>query len=368
MYNEDLKSKVQSEIIAMAIKRAKGKRTCTFLPAALNKTLKNSLDCPQTDLNLVLRELVTEEFLIAKTANNPFQLIGKVSVKVPHEELPIHERIWLSCLNQDFVTDNDRLALIGIGSKLGNFDKERQTKLLDGLYRLRDAQKDYRGVPLYDVSAKFLLGSSKMLSGLKKEAVNFGIRYDSFTASYRYITVASPQNPKGVILVENPHSFETAVQADTHQDYAWVCSYGFGIALDKGYKYGELLLANLTKHLDKCVLLTRSGNPPDLKTLLSNQNISFWGDLDTGGLSIFLKLKSSIPNLKPSKLNKYLIAALAKGIYHPYTKLVGKAGQVSFNSSDQDVTELMILCGEKGVDQELVSIEQVQEAIETNNI
>ena len=301
-----------------------------------------------------------------KFITEPFELIGKIAVFVPQRDLSEHEKIWLHCLDEGCETIRDRDALLNIGPKLQGFNFDRQKRLLAGLNQLREKQDSLAGQALYDISSRFLLGSSKLLESIKKEALMFGIKYDSFSASYRYISVASPPNPKAVILVENPHSFETAVQADVNQEYTWLCSYGFGIALDKNYKYGELLLKNLTEHKEQLIILTRSGEPPELESLLSSANLSFWGDLDTGGLSIFLQLKKTMPHLKISPLYTPMVNSLEAGDYHPYAKIVGKSGQLPFKSSDKEIMELMAICYNKGVDQESVSLELVSEYIKGN--
>ncbi|MFT5726706.1 MAG: hypothetical protein ACI8PB_000828 [Desulforhopalus sp.] len=366
MYNEELKKSVKEIIIGLAVKRSKNGHDHTFKPKALTKLLRKQLDLSLTDLNLVLKELHNEKFWQGERTLEPFELQGDIVVSVPQRDLPEHEKIWLHCLSEGCDTSIDRDALLSIGPKLEGFNFDRQKKLLAGLNQLREKQDSLAGQALYDVSSRFLLGSSKLLESIKKEALMFGIKYDSFSPSYRYISVASPLNPKAVILVENPHSFETAVQADIKQEYAWLCSYGFGIALDKNYKYGELLFKNLTEHKDQLIVLTRSGEPPELKKLLSFPHLSFWGDLDTGGLSIFLKLKKTMPHLKISPLYAPMINSLEAGEYHPYTKIVGKSGQQPFESSCKEIMELMAICYDKGVDQESVSLEQISEYIKGN--
>ena len=117
---------------------------------------------------------------------------------------------------------------------------------------------------------------------------------------------------------------------------------------------------------EKLIVLTRSGEPPELKKLLSFPKLFFWGDLDTGGLSIFLKLKKTMPNLKISPLYAPMINSLEAGEYHPYTKIVGKSGQQPFESSCKEIMELMAMCYDKGVDQESVSLEQISEYIKGN--
>jgi hypothetical protein len=227
------------------------------------------------------------------------------------------------------------------------------------LKELRADQAKYRGKAIYDISAKYFLGSSKLLSTIQAEARAFGINLDSFASSYRYISVAGNKEPDAVIIVENPHCFETAVQADEKLQYSWISSYGFGIALEKDLKYGEMLIGNLTQeNHERLILLTRKGNPEQLPTLLSHKNLFFWGDLDLGGLQIFLKLQSNLPNLRLSALYWCLVKEFKSGNKHPYAKAVAKEGQRPFTVRNPEIKELLEICLQGGVDQEVVWSDQ----------
>ena len=138
MYNEELKKSVKETIISLAVKRSKGSSDYTFMAKALTKLLRNQLDLPHTDLNLVLKELITEKFLQGKYATEPFELIGKIVVSVPQRDFPEHEKTWLHCLDEGCETSTDRDALLSIGPKLEGFNFDRQKRLLAGLNRLRE--------------------------------------------------------------------------------------------------------------------------------------------------------------------------------------------------------------------------------------
>lgn len=182
----------------------------------------------------------------------------------------------------------------------------------------------------------------------------------AFSSSYRYISVAGKKDPDAVIIVENPHCFETAVRADESLQYSWISSYGFGIALEKDLKYGELLIGNLTKeNQETVILLTRKGSPEPLSALLSHKNLFFWGDLDLGGMQIFLKLQSNLPNLRLSGLYRCLTNEFKSGNTHPYTKAVAKEGQRPFSVENPEIKELLDISLQGGVDQEVVWKDQI---------
>jgi len=105
--------------------------------------------------------------------------------------------------------------------------------------------------------------------------------------------------------------------------------------------------------------LVRKGNPPKVEKLLGHSNIYFWGDLDLSGLRIYDNLKLHLPSLRLSALYLPMIESLKKGFCHPYTKLVGKAGQKEEERrksalKDPLAMHLAEMCSDQGVDQEIV--------------
>ncbi|WP_163336019.1 Wadjet anti-phage system protein JetD domain-containing protein [Desulfopila sp. IMCC35008] len=354
-YDKAIVTTLKKLILKTAITRAKGKQQCVFQSKSFYNLLKTKTSYSQTDLNLALEQLFQEEFLSGRFTKGPFQIHGKITVDVPKKDLPDHEQDWVNILGKGDLADNEKIALLSVGPKLKGFSRDQMYSIFCALIELRSDQAKYAGKAIYDVSAKYFLGSSKLLSTIQAEARAFGINLDSFASSYRYISVAGNKNPDAVIIVENPHSFETAVQADDKLQYSWISSYGFGIALEKDLKYGEMLVGNLTKENHEGVIrLTRKGNPEQLSTLLSHKNLFFWGDLDLGGLQIFLKLQKNLPHLRLSGLYKYLAEEFRTGNAHPYTKAVAKEGQRPFSVENQEIKELLEICLQGGVDQEVV--------------
>ena len=355
MYDKAIITALKDLIIKVAISRAKGNSQHVFQSKSLYTLLKTKTPYSQTDLNLALEQLLKENFLYGKYTKGPFQIHGKITVNLPSQELPDHEKVWLDILNKEELTVQDQKALLPIGTKLKGFTRDQMYSIFCSLNELRSDQTEHEGKAIYDLSAKYFLGSSKFLNTIQAEARAFGINLDSFTSSYRYISVAGNKNPDAVIIVENPHCFETAVRADEKLKYSWISSYGFGIALEKDLKYGELLVGNLNiENRENVILLTRKGSPDPLHTLLSHKKLYFWGDLDLGGLQIFLKLQQNLPHLKLSGLYQCLVEEFKSGNAHPYTKAVAKEGQRPFSVGNQEIKELFEICLQGGVDQEVV--------------
>jgi hypothetical protein len=359
-YDKAIVTTLKELILKTAITRAKGKQQYVFQSKSFYTLLKNKTSYSQTDLNLALEQLFQEEFLLGRFTKGPFQIHGKITVDVPSKDLPDHEQDWLDILEKGDLADNEKIALLSVGPKLKGFSRDQMYSIFCSLIELRADQAKYAGKAIYDLSAKYFLGSSKLLSTIQAEARAFGINLDSFASSYRYISVAGNKDPDAVIIVENPHSFETAVQADDKLQYSWISSYGFGIALEKDLKYGEMLVGNLNKeNHDNVISLIRKGNPEPLPTLLSHKNLFFWGDFDLGGLQIFLKLQSNLPHLRLSGLYRCLLQEFKSGNMHPYTKAVAKEGQRPFPVVNWEIKELLEICLQGGVDQEIVWSDQI---------
>lgn len=355
MYDDRVVATLKALILKTAISRAKGKEKCVFQSGSFYKLLKQKTPYSSTDLHLALEHLLKEGFMSCRYTKGPFELHGMVTVEIPAQELPQHERDWSQTLQLNCNNENDRNALNSAGAKLKGFSKNEMTLLLSSFYKLREDQSQLTGKALYDISAQYLLGSSKLLTTLQVEAKQFGIDLESFSPSYRYISVAGRTSPEAVIIVENPHCFETAVKSDHDLQYSWISSYGFGISLDKELKYGELLVNNISQHsLENTVMLTRKGTPDSLVKLLSHPKLFFWGDLDFGGLQIFQQLKKSLPNLRLSGIYHCLVKELQLDNAHPYSKAVAKDGQKIFSSDDFEIQELLKLCRHSAVDQESI--------------
>jgi hypothetical protein len=118
MYNEELKKSVKETIISLAVKRSKDGLSHKFMAKKLTELLRNQPDLPQTDLNLVLKELHNEKFLQGKYATEPFELLGYIVVSVPQRDLSEHEKTWLHCLDEGCGRCQDTFRLISSFTKI----------------------------------------------------------------------------------------------------------------------------------------------------------------------------------------------------------------------------------------------------------
>ena len=236
--------------------------------------------------------------------------------------------------------------------------------LVVGLRRLREDQGRLAldRTPAFLVSARYLNGSSKILNRIGPVARAFGVTPDRFPQP-RYLMTAAGLRSRALVLVENPLAFEAAVQTDRDLNLAWACSYGYGFALDQDY--GALLAGALDCDPDNVTLLTRRGNPPQVRELFSLPPY-FWGDLDPAAFGIYLRLKRRFAGLALSPLYREMAAILEQGGGHPYDRFSDKEGQNGLLMPEGLNTEernLFQLCRERGLDQESLTPEAIARTI-----
>ncbi|WP_413817030.1 Wadjet anti-phage system protein JetD domain-containing protein [Pusillimonas sp.] len=103
-----------------------------------------------------------------------------------------------------------------------------------------------------------------------------------------------------------------------------------------------------------------------MKRLFNNPRIFFWGDLDKEGLRIYASLRRKLPRLRASALYQPMIEAMQQGTSHPYVRATAKERQGDADNVPCDVSSLVPLCKERGVDQEIVSTAVIAELAPTS--
>jgi len=324
-----LELKQDASSLREAIRKLAKGGSC-LLPGRLLERLMSETGMDSIRLKMAMHFLQENGEVSSAQWNRDFGMpIAKLSLRLP--PLPVESYVteWCDLVSVSSFPKEAQAALSkpSVAEKFKDMPMEERRRLLGALEHLVASQGSIpKGAALYDVSAKYLLGSSKLLSTLgDKLLVAIGLDTSRFSKGPRYIAVAGPRNPKAVILVENPHAFETAAMAGT--DCAFACSYGFGLAIDRDARHGELLVANLTNRFDQIIRLVRAGDPPEIHELLSHPNLFFWGDLDPAGLMIYSQLKSSFPQIRLSALYEPMLEILKNGGGHTYCRCVGKEGQ-----------------------------------------
>lgn len=277
--------------------------------------------------------------------------LGRVSIlqRLPEPMLhvPEHERQWRDLVLSRNLDPILETALADAGISMAALSRRDMEHLLAGFLRLADRDR-FAGRDPYEVSAKYLLGSSKILAKLGKALSAAGISNSSFGTRPRHMLGAGPAGSKFTLLVENPESFERLIGLGLADRITVIATYGYGITWSG---------VGVEGRLDRIKIARVAGTPPPtLAEAVAAGTCSFWGDLDLAGLDIFLKLRVLVPHLALSALYGPMLAAAAdNATSHPYSWLVDKVGQIETVSEDAAVARLAAACRHRAVDQEYVS-------------
>lgn len=285
--------------------------------------------------------------------------IGRVVLSIEHVRSPCEET-WIGVMRDMGVDLATQESLIALSDNLEGWTVDDMKRLLKGLISLREDLPLLKGQSRYLVSAKYLLGSSKLLDALPFPILRkFGINLDLLIGPPSYIITAGSSSPVCVVLVENPQAMETALQTCIGNKIAWVATFGYGLSRS-GNEYGRQL-ASLVEDNHRLTALVRQGTPPPIEYLLEHPEIYFWGDFDREGFQIYWRLKSKIPQLRLSGLY-YPMLNMIDGTenHHAYNHLVGKPNQSIWKCPDIDVQDMLDLCESRAVDQESVSLADIE--------
>ena len=325
---------------------AMAKLYATNEPVALRKALKNL----QAEGRL--------DFVVGPRGEpiSSFITVIRPTVKtLPHEDL------WQTVLDGAGLPEDDRIALRPIYTALEDFNARHMEVLVTGLKKLRAEQHLVAGQPSFVVSASYLMGSSKLFSSLDGKSLRlFGINLDQFPSRTPYVMVGGGgETPQAVILVENPIAFESAICSRASVQYAFVCTFGFGLS-NLASEYGNQLAGVI--ETGGAIMLRRTAGPHiRFDNLLQHPEIHFWGDLDIAGMQIFERIASRIPHLKLSALYEPMIKAMANPTCrHPYVTAVGKPGQKIFKPARADTENMLGRCKQWAVDQEIVTPDEIE--------
>lgn len=278
--------------------------------------------------------------------------LGRVRIlqllPAPRVFIPPHEREWSNLLASRTIEPALEAALRDVGPALAGLSRVDMEHLLQGFLRLVVDREKLAGRDPYEISAKYLLGSSKILSKCGRALTAAGLSDASFGTRPRHVLGAGPARSRFTLLVENPECFERLVGLGLAERVTVIATYGYGLSWSGVGAEGRL---------DRIKIARVAGVPPStLADAVAVDTCCFWGDLDLAGLDIFMKLRAIVPNLELSALyGPMLAAAEDPATSHPYCGLVDKMGQVEPVGAGSIIARLVDACRERAVDQEYVS-------------
>ena len=352
------------ELVRAALIKRMGDRSY-LRPKGLIEALSTDLAVSSLTIRQCLGRLAKERWLEGVSPDGlPFsqvKCIGYVPIEQPNPDL----KRWQSVMEKaGQLTEQEREALAPLSTKLSEFTDSELEHILNGLIQLRSNLSTEIHRPNFLVSAKYLLGSSKLLSSLSGRAMKaFGIDTDGFSSHPPYVVAGGSANPEMVVLIENPASFELAMNTRAVKHCAFIATFGFGLS-KQSEDYGNQLAELAKGGFNGAITLIREGSDcPPAKTLLTHSNIVFWGDLDIAGMQIYERIVSIVPHLRLSAMYEPMIEAIQNvDRRHPYVTATGsgKPGQKLYQSNRQDIQQILAYCERYAVDQEIVLPEEIE--------
>lgn len=325
-----------------------------LLPSKLIDRLAQKSSLPQAEVRACMRELRNRGWVQSADWDERGIPLAKLFVQLPPEPLKPYEIRWKQVIESAGLDEAGAKVLASASRSIKEMSADEMLTLIVGLQKLKADQSSLSGERLFDVSSRYLLGSSKLLKVLpNKVLVEFGINLDLFSGPPRYVKVAGTNNPKATILVENPHSFESAVLADEKENFCWISAEGYGLS-KQGEEFGDQLMS-LVENRRGVITLSRRREFVEFQAALERgrDRLYFWGDLDLAGLDIYGRLKTVLPSIQLSPLYGPMVEILKNGGGHSYAG-VQKEGQTLGNFPYEEIKNLAPLCKTKGLDQEAI--------------
>ncbi len=322
--------------------------------------LGEKLGFGQIEVKDAVRELFRAGLLSYRANGQDLPISGMIAIVRPKRVALEHEEHWAQVLSSTVVTEDAIGVLLAVSPKLADMSKEDMAVLAEAFLRLSKAEASDIADAGFNVSARAVMGSSKVLANLPSKVLEgMGLPARLQTSSPRYVICAGPAEPKSTLLIENPRAFENAVRSGLAEKVALVCTYGFGLSY-----LGDGWLQTAAPE-DHPIQVIRCGAPPGLPDLLRAERIYLWADLDVAALGIFRSLKTAIPQLRFSSIYKPMMEMVVKPERsHPYAALFEKDGQLSVRYavtefSDPVMQSLWEACRSRAVDQEAVTEEHI---------
>lgn len=317
--------------------------------------LGKELSADQVEVKTVVRELYRANLLRYTPDQQDLPASGMIQIERPKKTVSAAEQNWDHVLDASEMSDTAKDVLRALYSRVGDLPVEDMAVLARCLARLESSDDAVISDAGFNVSARALMGGSKVLANLAPKMLQaLGLPVRLQTSSPRYVICAGPANPEATLLIENPRAFENAVRSGLGEFVALVCTYGFGLSY-LGQAWREDAHTE-----DQPIQIVRAGTPRLLTTLLLADQVFLWADLDLAALSIFRSLKIAIPQLRFSAIYKVMIEMTQDNDKsHPYSAIFEKDGQTlnsapAFDESDAVTNAILASCRIRAVDQESV--------------
>lgn len=336
----------------------------TYLrPTGLLENLGKDLGLHHSDVRRGFIRLKEQGWLDNVAANG--EPLGQVRVLAarPSAVEPESLLAWRSALQRSALDGESRVLLEPLHLATDGLSPEMLDRLATGLDRLREELRQPTNESTFVISTRYLLGSSKVIGKLPAAPMR-QFCPALFTQPDRipYVVTAGPALPERVVLIENPWSFERAIEAGVAECCALIATFGYGLSRS-GEAYGKQLQSILSGSWADLIQLRRTPEVAELSSLLTHPFIEFWGDFDLEAFRIYRSLLKRLPQLVLCPLYATLRDHLLKGEGHEYHAISGKEGQAALGVDEfvdmPELRELAELCAVRGLDQEFLSLREI---------
>lgn len=346
--------------VLSALRRMAGESGRLRTASAIAK-LCATLGLPRVGINEALRELYRSGLVSYQPNGQQLPVSGYITVQAAVVELAMHEIFWRQALEDARVESGAAVILAQLAPAVVDMNATDMQVLARAFQVLKAKSAQSFDDAGFNVSARHLMGSSKVLTRLSRQMLaTAGLPARLHAPSPRYILCAGPSEPVATLLIENPRAFENAIRSGLTDEVAIVCTFGFGLS----YLGSELWAGDQLPEYDLPIRIVRDGTPPPLQQLIVAEKVFFWADLDLAAMSIFRSLKSAIPQLRMSAIYEEMVPMLSDPAQsHPYAALFDKSGQLSRYQENsavpsrfdaEDLAFLQVACLARAVDQEAI--------------
>jgi len=336
----------------------------TYLrPTRLLEKLSKDLDIHHSDVRRGFIRLKEQGWLDNVAANG--EPLGQVRVLAakPSAAEPESLLAWRWALQRSELNVESQALLEPLHLTTDGLSPEMLERLANGLGRLREELSQPTDEPLFVISTRYLLGSSKIIGKLPTAPMRqFCPALFAQPDRIPYVVTAGPAHPERVVLIENPWAFERAIEAGLAERFGLIATFGYGLSRG-GEAYGKQLQNLLHGSWAALIQLRRNPEVAGLSSLLTHPVIEFWGDFDLEAFRIYRSLLKRLPQLVLSPLYSILRDHLLRGEGHGYHSITGKEGQVPLGADEfaelPELRELAELCTARGLDQEFLSLSEI---------
>ena len=348
----------EAEIVLTQLRKMAGNSGRLQTSSCMPK-LARVLELSRLIVDEAIRDLYRAGLLQYQADHRELPASGFISVVRESATTSPQEVAWEQALAGSGLSKEITVELSGLSSSLNGMPPEDLNALARVLRRLSEADSVCFDDAGFNVSARHLLGSSKVLSMMSGRMMDsLGLPSRLRNSSPRYVICAGPPNPIATLLIENPRAFENAVRCGLSAEVALICTYGFGLShLGQDWEHDS------ATH-ERPILIVREGSPPPLIDLFRATNVFFWGDLDLAAINIFQSLRRAVPQLQMSRIYEAMLPMVQDlECSHPYAEIFDKSGQTKSSSIkththdnlDPTCLSLRNACKTRAVDQEAVS-------------